>query len=52
MLKSICQIQKHPAMLGVFSLEWIIKISYSISFQERPSRVIMATDATGPQVPA
>lgn len=27
-------------------------IDYSISFQERPSRVIIATDATGPQVPA
>lgn len=26
--------------------------TYSNSFQERPSRVIIATDATGPQVPA
>lgn len=25
---------------------------YSNSFQERPSRVIIATEATGPQVPA
>lgn len=27
-------------------------IAYSNSFQERPSRVIIATDAIGPQVPA
>lgn|GEM_PF-3664516 len=48
--------KKYPCMAEVLvESEWRIRTTgdYSLnSFHERPSRVIIATEATGPQVPA
>ncbi len=40
-----------PAWVKGVTLYLLEQVTYSTSFHERPSRVIMATEATGPQVP-
>lgn len=42
-------VKKRPAKQAIRKFN---RMYYSNSFHERPSRVIIATEATGPQVPA